>query len=973
MSASIPPAVRFVALFVLVSLVATPFVPAAGPGRVRVTGRVVDPDGRPVAGARVGATPLREMDILKDPAAWRNCRTTTGDDGGFALSAPAGVPLRLAVRAHRFAPRVVELPSRGEGTIQLGEVRLTRGAAIGLVLVDEEDRPVTGVPFELSVRGTSRWETRTLDEDDGGWTGERLVVEGLAPGTWKLSLDAAGHATVDLGEVELVEGKTTDLGKVVLRRGPAIEGIVLSPGGEPVAGARVTARAAGMAAPGRAGWKTTRTGEDGRFLLGGLAEGASYTVSVEPDEGAPWEGTAKPGDRLEVRLSVPGEIAGRAILGGERGGPATPLVVRYRRLDRGDAAPPGLPAAASSRWLDERRTFREADGSFRLRDLSPGTYRLVLEHPGALPRTLGKVEVGPGESVDLGTVTLDPGIELSGTVVDAATGEPVAGATVERAETDPFLAMQRRMDAADGEPGRGSRTDAKGRFTLGGLEPGRVVLEVRADGYATTRVETMLEEGTAPDPLRVELAGGGVVEGTVRRGDGSPAAGVKVMVMRGMTPDLDHSAETDAAGHYRLEHLAPGPTTIVAMLSEPGEDGFDLSGLKVRTVTVEAGKKLRVDFPEQGGGIVLSGRVLEGGRPVPAQLTFLREDGRLVSARADGEGRYRVELPAPGTWSVAVMRLAGKSAGNGTNATVLVASTTTRVEVPANVPAVTRDIHLPAATVQGTVRDPGGEPIAGATVVLRREDDDRPGDTTPVATSGRDGSFRLRWVPEGTWTLVGSARGHAFVRSEPFEVGEDGEVEVDLVLPPAEAVPVRVLAPSGEPLAGARVLVLDSPAPNLGPVAGRDTDDDGLVQLDTLPGGSWQVAAVSPRFGLALGQVLAPAPEGDLQEIDFEDTLPVTLVARDENGAPVRGVRLVSLRPANGPEALPAVSLATLLLGGQGGLVSGAGGRLSLPPLPPGKWTAEVRCPGDDEPVTVRFRVAGSDPVTAKVTCPAGS
>ncbi len=726
-------------------------------------------------------------------------------------------------------------------------------------------------------------------------------------------------------------------------------------------------------AAGGADWKTTRTGKDGLFLLGGLAEGVEYTVAVDPPEGATWEGTAKPGDRLEVRLAVPGEISGRGVVGGEEGGPATPLVVRYRRLGREEERlPPGFPAVATSRWLDERRTFREEDGSFRLEDLAPGTYRLVLEHPRALPRTLEKVEVAPGEAVDLGTVTLDPGIKLSGTVVDAATGEPVAGAVVEPAASDPFAAMAKRMDAADGEPGTGARTDAKGRFTLGGLRPGRVVLEVRAEGYATARAETVLEEDAAPEPLRVELSGGGVVEGVVRRKDGTPAAGVKVMVMRGMMPDLDHSTETDAAGRYRLEHLAPGPTTIMAMLVEPGAEGFDPSGLQVRAVTVEAGKTIRVDFPEGAGGIALSGRVLEEGRPVPAQLTFVQESGGLVSAKSDEEGRYRVELPAAGTWSVAVMRLAGRSEREAGETRVLVARTTTRIEVPENVPALARDIHLPAATVLGAAHDPEGNPVAGATVVLRPADEDETA-SAPVARTGRDGTFRLRWVPEGTWTLVAMAPRHAWQETGPIDVGEKGEVEVDVTLPPVEPVPVRVADPSGNPVPGARVLVLDAPVPDLGPLVGAGTDENGLLQLDTLPEGSWQVAAVSPRFGIAVGEVIAPAPGTEVQAISFEETAPVTLLVRDEGGKPVRGARLGSLRPANGPEALPAVALAGFLLGRQQGPVSDGDGRLSLPPLPPGKWTGNVRCPGVEEPVSVRFRVAGTDEIEVETTCPGGA
>ncbi len=966
-------AVRCLPVFLLAALCALPAVAA---GDASVAGRVADPDGRPVAGARVVVLPVERVEFLRDPAAWRDRSARTEQDGTFRVPVPPGKRFHLEVRAHGFAPRVVDFPAAPAGkTVDAGTVRLSRGAAVSLVLADEEGHPLSGIPFRLTVDTGSRWETRTLGEADGKWRGERLVVSGISPGTRRLTLDAGGYATVDLGEVDLEEGRTVDLGRVVLRRGPAIEGVVLSPAGKPVAGAEVWARPAGPAGGAASPRKTTRTGRDGRFLLGGLAEDTTYTVSVAPGKGPSWEGTARPGDRLEIRLPEPGAVSGRAVLGGS-GKPATPVVVRYHRLD-GEENTPSLPGFATSRWLDERQTFRESDGSFHLENLAPGTYRLAIEHPGALPYTLDRVEVPEGGKVDLGTVTLDPGVELSGTVVDAVTGEPVPGAVVEQAAEDPFLAIRRRMDALSGEPEEGIRTDGKGRFTLGGLRPGRVALEVRADGYSSARVETTIEEGRTPDPLRVELSAGGAVEGTVRRPDGTPATGVQVMVMRGMAPDLDHSAETDAAGHYRIEHLPPGPVSLVAMLADPAaKGGFDPSGLQVRTVTVEAGKTLRVDFPEGSGGIVLSGRVLAGGEPVAARLTFVQEGGRIVAAKSDEEGRYRVVLPAPGTWSVAILRLAGGSREGDGGTTVLVATATARLEVPPGVPALSRDIPLPVASVRGTVRDPDGNPLAGAQVLLRRSGDgEADGEQgSPAGTTARDGTFHLDWVPAGTWTLVGLARGHAWQETDPFEVGEKGEVEVDLVLPSAEPVAARVLDPAGRPLDGARVVVLDAPVslPGLGEPAA--TGGDGTVRLDGLPEGAWQVAAVSPRFGLALAEIQAPAPGGEIQEIPSEETVPVPLVVRDgDGGSPVPGARLVSARPRGGPETRPALVLAALLHGRSGGLGSDSGGEIPLPPLPPGRWEGSVRCPGDDgDPVPVRFRVAGSEPLTVEVTCPAG-
>jgi protocatechuate 3,4-dioxygenase beta subunit len=61
-----------------------------------LSGTVHDPEGRPVAGARVLFTSA--------PAALPDIAALTGKDGAFTLSAPQPGPYELAVHADGFAP-----------------------------------------------------------------------------------------------------------------------------------------------------------------------------------------------------------------------------------------------------------------------------------------------------------------------------------------------------------------------------------------------------------------------------------------------------------------------------------------------------------------------------------------------------------------------------------------------------------------------------------------------------------------------------------------------------------------------------------------------------------------------------------------------------------------------------------------------------------------------------------------------------
>ena len=73
--------------------ISSPSAAAAGPAELSVAGAVVDPDGRPVAGARV---------TVETVAARR--LTSTGRDGRYRITVPAPGPARLTIEAAGFPP-----------------------------------------------------------------------------------------------------------------------------------------------------------------------------------------------------------------------------------------------------------------------------------------------------------------------------------------------------------------------------------------------------------------------------------------------------------------------------------------------------------------------------------------------------------------------------------------------------------------------------------------------------------------------------------------------------------------------------------------------------------------------------------------------------------------------------------------------------------------------------------------------------
>jgi len=67
----------------------------------------------------------------------------------------------------------------------------------------------------------------------------------------------------------------------------------------------------------------------------------------------------------------------------------------------------------------------DEEGFFEIKDAPPGTYTLQIKAKGARPLSLKEIEILPGEVTDVGSHQLEPGIELTGTVLDKRDGRPV--------------------------------------------------------------------------------------------------------------------------------------------------------------------------------------------------------------------------------------------------------------------------------------------------------------------------------------------------------------------------------------------------------------------------------------------------------------------------------------------------------------------------------------------------------------------
>ncbi len=513
-----------------------------------VEGTVVDPQGRPVAGARVGI--------------WRGeAETLSGADGRFRLAwtEPAGAPWALRARGRGFAEVRVGGVSRGDRAVR---IVLEPGVSISGRVLDPEGRPARGIrvgdsrtPAPKAPEDGASAESAHLDPrfDGAGWT----LTDGTGAFTLSdlvmgvsypiLAARSGDWALVDHGWVKApAEGLL-----LRLRAGGTLEGLVQDAAGHPVAGARVRSDDGTSVA------LAFDTGSDsaGRFEARGLV----------------------PGEALSLRVTAPGFalLLRRGVL---VGGPALALVLEEERpallriVDKSGAGAPLAPRSILIRRSDGGETaydWRMTDeGDVSITGIGAGLFLLVAETEGR-ERVVVEGFRGGGPRRD---VRVGPAHAIAGTY-------ELAGATQDSLGLVDVYAVPAGQDgfAPSRDPWAAFATDdgfrVNGRFHVGSLGSGAYdLLAVAASGLhgeereradVAGAVVTGVRAGTVD--LRIALERGFAISGTARGKDGLPA---DVLVQAYDARGLCRAATRSERGDFRLGGLPGGRYDLVAWWDE---------------------------------------------------------------------------------------------------------------------------------------------------------------------------------------------------------------------------------------------------------------------------------------------------------------------------------------------------------------------------------------------------------------------
>ena len=571
---------------------------------VEVKGVVVSEAGKPIQGARVvprsASAPWEPVDVLRDGV-------VTDGKGRFDIP---GVPIgsfRFLAVHDDYAPGSSGVVSLAQGAVPAVRIVLSAGAEVSGQVVATSGAAAPWAQVHVSSERGQRgmWGggvSRAVVAGDDG----RFHIKGLPRQPMELFADTAQAATESV-PVDLSATPKKDGVKLVLSVVGTISGTVVDDDGKPVAEVQVLAvpdfwGGGDVSALITRGPSFATTDGGGHFTVRGLQDGAYRVRATRTDLSNWWAGMgrgvkAHVGDaNVKVVLQRDGAVVGRV------------------------QTTSGNPPAAATVQVAGGSLVPAVGDRFRVDGVHPGTFDLTVRGAGFPDKIVKNVDVKPGETTDVGVVTVERGRVISGRVVGSG-GQGVDGATV-------VLGRQLVGDGANLQSSFGSSIEAQmgirrttttpdGSFRFAGV--GKDELAVAAEQLDVGRsLPVIVARGEADSNIALSLVPFGSVAGTVTI-DGEPAPDVSVLITSSVGSRYVVAVRSGNDGRFVADRVAAGKYKVAAMVGS----GVT-SKMVAKDVEVTAGQQAQVDLSLELGKISLSITIKgQAGAKVDAAQVFL--------------------------------------------------------------------------------------------------------------------------------------------------------------------------------------------------------------------------------------------------------------------------------------------------------------------------------------------------------------
>ena len=667
--------------------------------------------------------------------------------------------------------RSVTFAVKDGADVDLGSIVIDVAAGLRGRVVDQRGAPVAGAAVTLN-SASFFGLAEDVDSNEASLTDAqgRFELTRQSSGERALVIDSVRHRRFVVAQT-LRSGQYIDLGDLRLEGGRRLSGVVVDDSGKPVVGARVTPREttslSGQASTYFAKRRSVVAAAGGAFEIDGLPEevrlmaSAKGYASVEHD-------VADDASSVTLVLAPKGAVSGGVVAMGARGSEAV-AAARVLALMEGGA------------WQVHEASCDE-DGRFEFASLPAGRYRFAADKPGQGFGEVTGVDI-PARGRTGIEIRMTLGPTLSVDVVDA-NGKPVEGAEVKawHVPNPPVNSLPVERTAKTNATGR---ADFKGMW----LQATRVQVEHR--GYVDANLEIA---PLARDQVhQVVLRRGGRIVGRVVDERGEPVGLVNVHAKQ-RTPGADEdsmtvsfgfddSAKSAADGSFDIGPLAPGTYNVGALrprMRKGSNFSFELPQKTSDSdvaVTVQEGQdsKVVVTLPRPGS---IGGMVRYRGLPLAGARVFARPNGTaedeikllgIDETVTDDQGKYSFEGLASATWTLVC---------KPPRASIATAERTVRVQ---GATENKHDIEVQGGAVEGRVVEPGkiGHAVEGLTAIVNPRELEKTRKAMVSVAFGvvdgsglensvvfqdpslpealpveKDGSFRIDFIPEGTWRLA---------------------------------------------------------------------------------------------------------------------------------------------------------------------------------------------------------------------------
>jgi hypothetical protein len=678
-----------------------------------------------------------------------------------------------------------------------------------------------------AVDSTNRKQTFRFERDGAVNENGDFTISGLPASEASVRLDVDGFLpwTAQRKPGHVLEAR--------LQAGTVVRGQVTDEKSLPVEGARVEDR-------GNAPAPTSESRVAGRFEIVTRALPASFNVSAAGFHTRRVDvRTPEDARNIEVRLDRAEGVAGQVDFAGRE--PLEQLTVWIETRSAGGATQ-DIPTQVTS-----------DHGRFRIDLPAPGAYSFRFDAQNFEPQRVADVYVPPRTYADLGRVFMRTGSGAAGTLIDAKTAAPIAGATVELQPSGVSQLRELRYRKAIR-----AITSADGGFIVSGAAEGSYLLRVQTSAYPMWFKSFSLSAEEIRQLGQIALGEGTDVSGQIANRAGVAQAVLAVRFFDEAAESATPLKETTSAndGTFSGARLPSGHYIVRVssdrlLLSQPfdisdgeGEKTLDLQipTVHVTGVIRHGGKPVsggalslveQLDPGERQGKITLHG----GGIAAGTAMTF-GTSGSMILLDVSGSGEFSSDHVMPGVMTATY---------RGDDGRVWERQLT--VPDTAEYDAM---IDLGGTNLDGLVLDQGGATLAGVQLKLITQT----GEPAASATSTGAGEFEFTDLESGSYGIVTRAAGYRARSISGIGIAEGSPpAPVRIVLTPGASGTLMVtLTRSGGSAAEYVPLTLLDAA---GLMAGSlPTDSDGTREFDDLPAGQYVAVWADAYYGAGASEAI---------------------------------------------------------------------------------------------------------------------